>query len=268
MVDHYLHRIGALIEEAERSNDKTLDQAAAKFAESLAGGGLIHLFGSGHSVLPCQEAFPRYGSFVGFNPLTDPRLMWHNVLGPGGVRELLWLERTENYITKFLDHQPLNAGDGILVYSHSGRNAAGIETALYAKKRDLFVVAVTSRNLAQNPKDQQQGNKRESDQNHADAIQQIPSSPLQLPVWRQGVNLPFSYAVVNGYRPQDAKDDDDSPQGNRDQEQDGLTRGPSPSRPQQCQMGDKSCPHPDRHDSTKKTGQHLNGRQEFQVIGA
>lgn len=151
MADYYLQRIGALIEEAARSNDKALDEAATKFAVCLAGGGLIHLFGSGHSVLPCQEAFPRYGSFVGFNPLTDPRLMWHNVLGPGGVRELLWLERTEDYIAKFLDHQPINMGDCMVVYSHSGRNAAGIETALYGKKRELFVVAVTSRKMLDMP---------------------------------------------------------------------------------------------------------------------
>ena len=90
----------------------------------------MHLYGSGHSVLPCQEAFPRYGSYVGFNPLTDPRVMWHNVLGAGGVRELLWLERTEGYVDKFLAHQPLNEGDCLIVFSHSGRNAAGIETAL------------------------------------------------------------------------------------------------------------------------------------------
>ena len=89
----------------------------------------MHLYGSGHSVLPCQEAFPRYGSYVGFNPLTDPRVMWHNVLGAGGVRELLWLERTEDYADKFLSHQPLNEGDCLVVFSHSGRNAAGIEAA-------------------------------------------------------------------------------------------------------------------------------------------
>ncbi|TSD84762.1 sugar isomerase domain-containing protein [Mycobacterium sp. KBS0706] len=143
MTDLYLHRITALIAEAGRANDAGLDQAAGRFADSLAGGGLVHLFGSGHSVLPCQEAFPRYGSYVGFNPLTDPRVMWHNVLGAGGVRELLWLERTENYIDKFLDHQPLNAGDSLIVYSHGGRNSAGIEAAIYAKARGLFVVAVT-----------------------------------------------------------------------------------------------------------------------------
>ena len=112
---------------------------------TLTGDGLIHLFGSGHSVLPTQETYPRYGSYVGFNPLTDPRVMWHNVLGPGGVRELLWLERTEGYAEKFLDHQPLNPGDSIVIFGHSGRNASGIDTALYAKKRGLTVVAITAK---------------------------------------------------------------------------------------------------------------------------
>lgn len=151
MTSLYLPRIIKLIEEASRKNDAALDQASSRFAETLADGGLIHLFGSGHSVLPVQEAFPRYGSYVGFNPLTDPRVMWHTVLGPGGVRELLWLERTEKYIDKFLDHQPLNPGDSIIIFGHSGRNSSGIDTALYAKKRGLFVVAVTSTNNLDKP---------------------------------------------------------------------------------------------------------------------
>jgi len=53
MTDLYLHRITGLIAEAGRANDAGLDQAAGRFADSLAGGGLVHLFGSGHSVLPC-----------------------------------------------------------------------------------------------------------------------------------------------------------------------------------------------------------------------
>jgi uncharacterized phosphosugar-binding protein len=144
MSDLYLHRLAGLLARAGEVNADALEQASARFADTLADGGLVHLFGSGHSVLPCQEAFPRYGSFIGLNPLTDPHVMWHDVLGTGGVRELLWLERTEGYIDKFLAHQPINAGDSMIVFSHSGRNAAGIETALYAKERGVFVVAVTS----------------------------------------------------------------------------------------------------------------------------
>lgn len=159
MSDLYLHRIAELIARAGEVNDAALDQVSERFAQTLADGGLIHLYGSGHSVLPCQEAFPRYGSYVGFNPLTDPRTMWHNVLGAGGVRELLWLERTEGYVDKFLAHQPLNAGDCLMVYSHSGRNAAGIDAAHYAKERGLFVVAMSSAAMLDQPSPHSSGHR-------------------------------------------------------------------------------------------------------------
>jgi uncharacterized phosphosugar-binding protein len=145
MTTLYISRLVELAEKAAAANAVAFDNAAAAMTETLASEGLVHLYGSGHSVLPVQETFPRYGSYVGFNPLTDPRVMWHNVLGAGGVRELLWLERTEKYAEKFLDHQPLNAGDTIVIFGHSGRNASGIDAALYAKKRGLAVVAITAK---------------------------------------------------------------------------------------------------------------------------
>src|SRR5580700_2028696 len=129
MTDLYIGGLMAFVAEASQANAAACTIWAERLTHPLQNGGLIHLYGSGHSVLPCQEAFPRYGSYVGFNPLTDPRVMWHNVLGPGGVRELLWLERTEKYAEKFLDHQPLNPGDSIVIFGHSGRNASGIDTA-------------------------------------------------------------------------------------------------------------------------------------------
>jgi uncharacterized phosphosugar-binding protein len=140
----YADEVIGLLQHLTKSQGPVLDQVAQVCADTIVQGGMIHLFGSGHSVIPTLEAFPRYGSFVGLHPLTDPRLMWHNVLGPGGVRELLWLERTENYVQHFLDHEPLNEGDVLVVYSHGGRNAAGIEAAMYASKRGLHTVAVTS----------------------------------------------------------------------------------------------------------------------------
>ncbi len=145
MTTLYISRLLKLAEAAAEANSDAFEAATSKMADTLAADGLIHLFGSGHSVLPTQETFPRYGSYVGYNPLTDPRVMWHNVLGAGGVRELLWLERTEHYAEKFLDHQPLNPGDCIVIFGHSGRNASGIDTALYAKKRGLTVIAITAK---------------------------------------------------------------------------------------------------------------------------
>lgn len=141
----YISKLVALAEQAGNENAAAFDAASKAMSDTLANGGLVHLYGSGHSVLPVQETYPRYGSYLGFNPLTDPRVMWHNILGAGGVRELLWLERTEKYAEKFLDHQPLNAGDMIIIFGHSGRNASGIDTAIYAKERGLTVVAITAK---------------------------------------------------------------------------------------------------------------------------
>jgi len=128
-----------------RSTQLTNIQEAAEFAaESIAGGGLVHLFGSGHSVIPVLDIFPRYGSFAGFHPLMDSRLMWFQVLGSGGVRELLKLERTEGYIAGFLSNFKFEPIDTMVVYSHGGLNAAPIEVALHARSLGLKVVAVTS----------------------------------------------------------------------------------------------------------------------------
>jgi len=119
-------------------------RAAQCGADSIAQGGLVHLFGSGHSVIPVMDVFPRYGSFAGFHPLMDARLMWTQVLGSGGVRELLKLERTEGYVSTFLSNFKFEARDTMVIYSHGGLNAAGIDVALHAKALGLKVVAVTS----------------------------------------------------------------------------------------------------------------------------
>ncbi len=121
-----------------------IEKAAEFAAGSIAAGGLVHLFGSGHSVIPVLDVFPRYGSFAGFHPLMDSRLMWFQVLGSGGVRELLKLERTEGYVREFLSNFRFEPIDTIVVYSHGGLNAAPIEVALHSKSLGLKVVAVTS----------------------------------------------------------------------------------------------------------------------------
>ena len=85
----FISKLAAIAEKTAGENEAAFEAASKAMSETLANGGLVHLYGSGHSVLPVQETYPRYGSYLGFNPLTDPRVMWHNILGAGGVRELL-----------------------------------------------------------------------------------------------------------------------------------------------------------------------------------
>lgn len=140
----YIERIGKVLEKIDKEQSDNIKKAAQMCAETINSGKLVHLFGSGHSVLPVQDVFPRYGGVVGWHPCMDPRLMWNNVIGPGGARELLWIERQEGYIANFLQSYNFQEGEVMIVYSHGGLNAAPIEAAMYAKARGLKVIAVTS----------------------------------------------------------------------------------------------------------------------------
>lgn len=147
--EKYYGKITEVQAAIHRTQAERIQHAAEAMASAIAAGRRCYLFGSGHSVIPVLDIFPRYGSFVGFFPLYDPRLMWFNVVGPGGARELLWLERSEGYAPVFLQSYPLEPGDCMLVFSHGGLNAAPVEVAIEAKKKGLTVITVSSHaNLA------------------------------------------------------------------------------------------------------------------------
>lgn len=142
---------------------ESIHRAAQMMGESVAGGGLVHLFGSGHSVLPVLDIFPRYGSYPVFHPLMDMRLMWTNVVGSGGAKGVLWLERREGYGKVLFENEPIRRGDVMMVFSHGGMNAVGIEVALEAHARGLHTIAVTSMDNQRQMKPTHSSGKRLSD---------------------------------------------------------------------------------------------------------
>lgn len=143
-LSRYRERITEVLDRIWTTQAVTIEKVAAVMAGRIADGGLVHMFGSGHSGLPVQDMFPRYGAFPGFRPLMDMRLMWTNVIGSGGAKGLLWLERREGYAALLFENEPIRRGDVMLVFSHGGLNAAGIEVLQEAKRRGLTTVAITS----------------------------------------------------------------------------------------------------------------------------
>ena len=143
-LDRFQTQITAVLDRIWSTQSDLIRKAARMMAESVARGGLVHLFGSGHSVLPVQDIFPRYGSYPVFHPLMDARLMWQDVLGSGGAKGLLWLERQQGYASVLFEKQPIRSGDVMLVFSHGGTNAVGVEVAIESRARGLAVIAVTS----------------------------------------------------------------------------------------------------------------------------
>ena len=142
--EQYFNKISAIISTIQSTQKDKIESAGELFARSIASGGRVYIFGSGHSVIPVLDIFPRYGSFVGFYPIYDPRLMWFNIIGPGGPRELLWLERQEGYVRVVLSSYVLEARDSMLIFSHGGLNAAPVEMAMEARSKGLPVVSISS----------------------------------------------------------------------------------------------------------------------------
>lgn len=140
----YFDRVREIIAKIQSTQNEKIAAAGAMFAASITSSGRVYLFGSGHSVIPVLDIFPRYGSFVGFHPIYDPRLMWFNVVGPGGARELLWLERQEGYARVILSSYEIDARDSFLIFSHGGLNAAPIEMAINARAKGAKIVSVSS----------------------------------------------------------------------------------------------------------------------------
>src|SRR5687768_1413638 len=51
-----------------------IEQAASTIADCIGNGGLVHVFGSGHSHMMAEEVFYRAGSLMAFNALLDINL--------------------------------------------------------------------------------------------------------------------------------------------------------------------------------------------------
>jgi uncharacterized phosphosugar-binding protein len=140
----YLQGVQELLHRIETEQASQIEAAARTMADCIGKGGIVHFFGSGHSMLPALEIFPRYGSFVGLHPVIDPRLLWFNVLGSFGIPEMLFMQNTEGYAEVMLDGQNLRPGDVLMIFSHGGTSAVVVEAANYAKKLGMTVIAVSS----------------------------------------------------------------------------------------------------------------------------
>jgi uncharacterized phosphosugar-binding protein len=135
----YFEAIHCILDLAERTQAQALREAARRTADCLGKGGILHVFGTGHSHMLAEDIFFRAGGLVQVNAILDPGLMLH-VSALGSTR----LERLPGYAEIILNRYDLRPGDVLLIVSNSGRNAVPIEAAQYAKERGLMVIAMTS----------------------------------------------------------------------------------------------------------------------------
>lgn len=121
-------------------NAERLRTAATLLVERIAGGGLLHTAGAGHSLAGVMESFYRAGGLAAVRPLYHPDLMPLHGVSPS--REA---ERASGFASRVLTDSGFQGGqDVLLVFSHSGINPYPVELAITARETGAPVIAFTS----------------------------------------------------------------------------------------------------------------------------
>jgi uncharacterized phosphosugar-binding protein len=130
----YRTRANEMLARAWDVNAPTIAKLAPIVGASIARGGVLHTFGSGHSEIVAREIVGRAGGLVCVNSIID--------LTGGFVENLV------GYGTKLVERYDrqyrMLPGEAIIVISNSGKNSAPIEIALYAKKKGLTIIGLTA----------------------------------------------------------------------------------------------------------------------------
>lgn len=138
-VERYFDVVIHLLARLRESQRSAMAAAADALAATLRTGGVVHLFGTGHSHMLAEEVFYRAGGLLPINAMLD-----ETVVLSGGAHRSTATERTPGTAADIASRYDLRAGDAGIVISNSGRNPAPIEMARLMKDLGLTVIALTS----------------------------------------------------------------------------------------------------------------------------
>ena len=187
----FLGAATALLTRIDETQGDALAEASRLCADAIGAGGLVHLFGSGHSRIPVEEMFPRYGSYPGFHPIVELSMTFHTqVVGANGQRQAMFIERVEGLAEVILSNFRLESPDAMVVFSVSGLSAVPIEMAQGARRRGLPVVAVTSVEHSRSGASGHSSRTRLLD--HADVVIDLCTPPGDALVTVEGLETPLA----------------------------------------------------------------------------
>jgi len=127
--------IPLMIEIKEKETDNIM-KAANIIADSLGKGGIIHLFGMGHSKNVILEAQHRKGGFIPVSFIDDPAM--YQIIHRADF------EHQEGYAKPLIAQYDIKEGEPLIVCSNSGINPLPVEIAIEAKKKGAKIIAITS----------------------------------------------------------------------------------------------------------------------------
>jgi uncharacterized phosphosugar-binding protein len=127
----YLQALATLIASRATACGEQIDAAARLIGESIAGGGILHLFGSGHSRLVAVDTAVRAATLTASHAVYPEEWLGR-------------IERVEGLGDIVVKRADLRAGDVFVVISNSGLNPLTIDVAILAGQAGAKVIATGS----------------------------------------------------------------------------------------------------------------------------
>ncbi|MFI6483730.1 sugar isomerase domain-containing protein [Nonomuraea sp. NPDC050663] len=133
----------ALISRVLDTQMPAIHQAAALVTESVAAGGVLQSFATGHSRIVALELTGRAGGLASAGMLSVKDLVMFGGVDPEQILDPTY-ERVSGLAERIYDLARPDPIDSFLIVSNSGVNASIVEMAQLARERGHRVVAITS----------------------------------------------------------------------------------------------------------------------------
>lgn len=135
----YCEKIVERIERIKNTQTDAVARAAEEIAPRLAKGGILYVFGSGHSHVLAEEVYARAGGLI-----QARALMPHELTVDLDMEKSTLMERTDGLAGIVFETHNIRPADVLVVASNSGRNAVPVQMARIAGERGIFTVALTN----------------------------------------------------------------------------------------------------------------------------
>jgi uncharacterized phosphosugar-binding protein len=122
---------------------ESIARAAELVVEAIDNGGIMQVFGTGHSRSIAMEIAGRAGGLVPANALSIKDLVMYGDTSPAEILDPT-IERDPELAARILELADTRPEDVFIIASNSGGNGSVVELARLAKARGHAIVAVTS----------------------------------------------------------------------------------------------------------------------------
>lgn len=138
-IEKFLNISKTTLDDICYSQQQKLTDTAEQLSKVIAQGGIIYIFGCGHSHIFAEDVFYRAGGLAPVRPIFIEPLMLHE----GAARSSVF-EKKNYFVEKYLTNYEITEKDALIVISSSGTNPVPIDVALWGHRSHALTVAITS----------------------------------------------------------------------------------------------------------------------------